>query len=72
MKEYNLMDEDELPKEQEGASDARYATMFGVPAIDIGPKGGNIHGDNEYIDIESMIQFSSIYEDIVRRLLIKD
>ncbi|MHA1993151.1 MAG: M20/M25/M40 family metallo-hydrolase [Candidatus Hodarchaeales archaeon] len=72
MKEYNLMDEDELPKEQEGASDARYATMFGVPAIDIGPKGGNIHGDNEYIDLESMIQFSSIYEDIVRRLLIKD
>jgi succinyl-diaminopimelate desuccinylase len=72
MKENKFMDEDEPPKEQEGASDARYATMYEVPTIDIGPKGGNIHGDNEYIDIESMIQFSFIYENIVRKLLIDD
>ncbi len=69
MKAYKLMDDDEPPKEQEGASDARYATMFGVPAIDIGPKGGNIHGVDEYIDLESMLQFSAIYEDIVLKLL---
>ena len=72
MRDYNLMDVGEPPKEQEGASDARYATMYGVPAIDIGPEGGNIHGDNEYIDLESMLQFSSIYEDIALNLLIKD
>ena len=69
MREYDLMDDGEPPKEQEGASDARYATMHGVPVIDIGPKGGNIHGDNEFIVIDSMIQFSFVYERIVEKLL---
>jgi succinyl-diaminopimelate desuccinylase len=55
--------------EQEGASDARYAS--GIPVIDLGPKGGNIHGNNEFIDIASMKQFASIYEEIVTRLLKK-
>ena len=68
-KTYNLMFEDELPKEQEGASDARYATQFKVPVIDLGPLGGNIHGPNEFIDIDSMIQFSSLYRDISEALL---
>ncbi|MFX0205439.1 MAG: M20/M25/M40 family metallo-hydrolase [Candidatus Hodarchaeota archaeon] len=53
--------------EQEGASDARYAS--GIPVIDLGPKGGNIHGSNEFIDIASMKQFALIYEEIVTRLL---
>ncbi|MHA1975581.1 MAG: M20/M25/M40 family metallo-hydrolase [Candidatus Hodarchaeales archaeon] len=69
MKDYKLMALDESPKEQEGASDARYATMYGIPAIDIGPVGGNIHGDNEFINLESMLQFSTIYENIVFNLL---
>jgi succinyl-diaminopimelate desuccinylase len=67
-KPYNLMDEDELPKEQEGASDARYATKFNIPVIDLGPKGDNIHGPNEFIDINSMIQFISLYRDIAQKL----
>ncbi|MFX1508454.1 MAG: M20/M25/M40 family metallo-hydrolase [Promethearchaeota archaeon] len=55
--------------EQEGASDARYAS--GIPVIDLGPKGGNIHGNNEFIDIASMKLFASIFEEIVTRLLNK-
>jgi len=54
--------------EQEGASDARYTC--GIPVIDLGPKGGNIHGSNEFIDLSSMKLFSSIYEEIVTSLLI--
>ncbi len=72
MRQFLLMEEDESPREQEGASDARYATTFGVPAIDIGPRGGNIHGDNEYVDLESLIQFSTIYKNIVTNLLTSD
>ena len=53
--------------EQEGASDARYVP--GIPVIDLGPKGGNIHGSNEFIDLSSMKLFSSIYEEIVTSLL---
>ncbi len=53
--------------EQEGASDARYTS--GIPVIDLGPKGGNIHGSNEFIDLASMRLFASIYEEIVLRLL---
>ncbi|MFX1544759.1 MAG: M20/M25/M40 family metallo-hydrolase [Promethearchaeota archaeon] len=53
--------------EQEGASDARYATD--IPVIDLGPKGGNIHGNNEFIDLESMKEFATIYEEIVSLLI---
>ncbi|MHA2244458.1 MAG: M20/M25/M40 family metallo-hydrolase [Candidatus Hodarchaeales archaeon] len=53
--------------EQEGASDARYASN--IPVIDLGPRGGNIHGSNEFIDLASMKEFACIYEEIVTRLL---
>jgi succinyl-diaminopimelate desuccinylase len=70
MKSYSLMGQNEQPIEQEGASDARYASAHKIPVIDLGPKGGNIHGSNEYIDLESMIHFSKVYYDIVSRLVI--
>ena len=60
----------EEPIEQEGASDARYATSHNIPVIDLGPKGGNVHGSNEYIDLQSMIHFSKIYHDIVSKLVL--
>ncbi|UCG02505.1 MAG: M20/M25/M40 family metallo-hydrolase [Candidatus Heimdallarchaeota archaeon] len=64
LKKYSLPSD---PCEQEGASDARYTS--GIPVIDLGPKGGNIHGSNEFIDLASMKQFATIYEEIVMRLL---
>ncbi|MFX0184375.1 MAG: M20/M25/M40 family metallo-hydrolase [Candidatus Hodarchaeota archaeon] len=57
------------PCEQEGASDARYASIYGIPVIDLGPKGGRIHGNDEFIDLNSMNNFALIYEKIVKRLL---
>ncbi|MHA2052341.1 MAG: M20/M25/M40 family metallo-hydrolase [Candidatus Hodarchaeales archaeon] len=69
LKQHKLIFEDEMPIEQEGASDARYASLHGVPVIDLGPKGGNIHGDDEFISLESMIHFSEVYIDIIKNLL---
>jgi len=71
MKNHLLMGQNEEPVEQEGASDARYASSYNIPVIDLGPKGGNIHGSNEYIDLKSMIYFSKVYHDIVSRLIME-
>jgi len=35
--------------------DTRLAPFFNMPAITFGPNGGNIHGVNEYVDIDSVI-----------------
>ncbi len=67
-----VLEEYSLPSdacEQEGASDSRYVSAYQIPVIDLGPRGGNIHGTDEYIDLESMKEFASIYEEIVSRLL---
>lgn len=56
------------PCEQEGASDARFASRYNVPVIDLGPKGGCIHGTDEYIVLGSMTAFATIYVDIVQQL----
>jgi len=39
--------------------DGNLTAMFGIPTINIGPVGGNIHLPNEYVEIESMIK---VYE----------
>ncbi len=67
-----ILKEHSLPSdacEQEGASDSRYASVYQIPVIDLGPRGGNIHGTDEYIDLGSMKEFASIYEEVVSRLL---
>ncbi|MHA2226319.1 MAG: M20/M25/M40 family metallo-hydrolase [Candidatus Hodarchaeales archaeon] len=56
-------------REQEGASDARYAFAHNIPVIDLGPKGGKIHGANEFIELDSMMEFAAIYEEIANRLV---
>ncbi|HEY3440755.1 MAG TPA: M20/M25/M40 family metallo-hydrolase [Paludibaculum sp.] len=40
----------------EGPCDAFVFHQFGVPAILWGPTGGNTHGADEYVDIESLVQ----------------
>ncbi|MET1160073.1 MAG: M20/M25/M40 family metallo-hydrolase [Thermoprotei archaeon] len=51
-----------------GASDSRYFTDMGIEIIDFGPRGGNIHGDNEYVLIPDLEKLPSIYTDIAARL----
>lgn len=40
-----------------GASDARHFASLNIPVLMIKPIGGDIHGDNENIDIDSCIKF---------------
>ncbi len=35
--------------------DTRLAPFFNMPAITFGPNGGNIHGVNEYVEIDSLL-----------------
>jgi succinyl-diaminopimelate desuccinylase len=44
------------------ATDARYYTLAGIPAICIGPIGAGLHSDKEWVDIESL---STLYQIIV-------
>lgn len=45
-----------------GASDARFVTSFGIPVIMSRPEVGNLHSENEWIDIDSMVTLYRIYE----------
>lgn len=40
--------------------DTRLAPYFNMPAISFGPNGGNIHGVNEYVDLESVIDCTKV------------
>jgi len=51
-----------------GASDSRYFTPLGVEAVDFGPRGGGMHGDNEYVEIESLEALPKIYVNVVKKL----
>lgn len=35
--------------------DTRFAPFFNMPAVSFGPNGGNVHGVNEYVDIDSVL-----------------
>jgi|LSQX01.2.fsa_nt_gb succinyl-diaminopimelate desuccinylase len=45
-----------------GASDSRYFSQIGVPAIDFGAKGKHAHGENEYVEISSLKKVYDILE----------
>lgn len=51
-----------------GASDSRYFTPFNVEVVDIGPRGGNMHGDNEYVELESLVKLPNVYYKAVKHL----
>ncbi|ADT83495.1 M20/M25/M40 family metallo-hydrolase [Thermococcus barophilus] len=59
------------PVEGAGASDSRYFTPYGVEAIDFGPRGGNVHGPNEYADVSSLELLPKIYAEVAMNLLKK-
>ncbi len=51
----------------DGGSDARFITGCGIPVMMSRPLVGNLHGKDEWIDIESMLTFYRIYESYLRR-----
>lgn len=36
--------------------DTRFAGLYGVPAFAWGPKGANLHGADEYVELDSVIE----------------
>jgi succinyl-diaminopimelate desuccinylase len=47
---------------EHGGSDARFISSYGIPVIMSRPLVGNLHGENEWIDIASMETLYRIYE----------
>lgn len=39
---------------EHGSSDARHCTGFGIPSLVFGPKGKNLHADNEWVSLKSL------------------
>lgn len=68
-----LQEEGEKPETAEGAgaSDSRHFTPLGVEAVDFGPRGGGVHGVDEYVDVKSLEKLPSIYLRTIRALLSK-
>ena len=52
---------------QHGGSDARFFAEKGIPAIEFGPKGNYWHGDNEYVEIESIYKLEEIIYDFAKK-----
>ncbi len=55
----------ELP----GASDSRYFSPLGVDAVDFGPRGGGLHGPNEYVEVDSLARTARFYRHLMETLL---
>lgn len=51
-----------------GASDARFFSAVGIPAIVSKPKGGDIHTDREWIDIVSVKQYTKVLTKFMDRV----
>ncbi|HID73332.1 TPA: M20/M25/M40 family metallo-hydrolase, partial [Candidatus Micrarchaeota archaeon] len=51
-----------------GASDSRFFSPLGVDCIDFGPLGGNVHGPNEYVIVDSLKHAYEFYARLIRRL----
>lgn len=47
------------------ASDMRFFTAMDVPAVCFGPEGYNLHGENEYVDIDSMGTYCEILKNFL-------
>lgn len=49
----------------QGSSDARHFTRVGVSGIELGPVGGNIGSDNEWVSIKSLEQYHKILKNFL-------
>jgi succinyl-diaminopimelate desuccinylase len=55
---------------EDGASDSRYIQRYGIPVIIARPKVGELHTKDEWIDIESMVDFYKICKLFIERKLL--
>ncbi|PLR79689.1 succinyl-diaminopimelate desuccinylase [Bacillus canaveralius] len=50
---------------QHGSADTVFFSHHGIPAIEFGPSGANWHGDDEYVEIDSIKTYQQILIDFV-------
>lgn len=48
------------------ASDARFFSASGTPSVVLGPKGENMHGKNEWVSIQSLLDYYEILKDFIK------
>lgn len=53
------------PIQVPGSSDARFIASKNIPVIMLRPAAGGMHADNEYLSIESFVQFSEVIKTYV-------
>jgi succinyl-diaminopimelate desuccinylase len=51
---------------QHGGSDGRYFAEKGIPVVEFGAKGNYWHGDDEYVEIESIYDLENILIDFIK------
>lgn len=50
-----------------GSTDARYFREMGIPVVVLGPSGGNYHGANEYVELDSLGTLGKIFAELVMK-----
>jgi succinyl-diaminopimelate desuccinylase len=51
-----------------GGSDSRYFAGEGADLFDFGPRGGNVHGANEWVSIESLKEDADVFHTMIEVL----
>ena len=64
-----ILDEKPILSRTDAGSDARFFSRRGIPAIISSPLVGNLHSEQEWIDIQSMETFYRIYERYITKKL---
>ena len=57
---------------EDGASDSRFIQWYGIPVIISRPIVGELHSEDEWIDIDSMVKFYLICERYLERKLLAE
>ncbi len=47
------------------ATDARFYTIAGIPAVCVGPVGAGLHSDEEWVSIESLVDLHAVLVDYI-------
>ncbi len=61
--------EEPMLAEGAGATDSRFFTELGTEVVDFGPRGGGMHGVDEYVELDSLRKLPEIYLKALRHLL---
>jgi succinyl-diaminopimelate desuccinylase len=67
LKRLKKIGDDTEISDNNGATDGKYFTEKGIPVVIYGPKGGGLHQDGEWVDIDSVVR----YKDILMKFLLQ-